>query len=145
MLLSSAREIHTLHLPYPMGALMKPTSSRSAARRIHVARSVIAVVLLLLAGAPALLAREWTFVGIPQPMEAEFIGMKNGGVVLQGSNGKSFEVPFTSFTPEDQKYLKLLEAGGGKIPAMEALGKPITSPRIMMWWSTRCRRDLSQR
>ena len=60
-------------------------------------------------------------------MEAEFVGMKNGGVVLQGPNGKNFEVPVTSFTPADQQYLKLLEKGGGQTSAPAPPGKPITS------------------
>ncbi len=71
------------------------------------------------------MAREWTFNGIPKPMEAEFVVMKNGGVVLMGPNEKSFEVPVTSFSPADQKYLKLLESGG-QLP-VDTSGKPITS------------------
>jgi len=95
---------------------MKPNISSPAAR---VAASFI---LLSCAG----MAREWSFTGIPKPMEAEFVAMKNGGVVLQGPNGKSFEVPITSFSPADQKYLRLLESGGGQAPA-DTSGKPVTS------------------
>lgn len=83
------------------------------------------LLTLLLGGAPALWARPWSFIGIPQPMEAEFVGMKNGGVVLQGPNGKNFEVPITSFSPADQRYLAMLEAGAGK-PLVADSGKPIT-------------------
>jgi len=85
------------------------------------------ILPLLLGSATVLGARPWSFIGIPQPMEAEFIGMKNGGVVLQGPNGKNFEVPVTSFPPADQQYLKLLEKGGGQTSALELPGKPITS------------------
>lgn len=91
-----------------------------------MANSAALFMILFAAGTPELQAREWNFVGIPKPMEAEFVAMKNGGVVLQGPNGKSFEVPFTSFTPADQKYLHALEANGGQPPASEP-GKPITS------------------
>ena len=105
---------------------MKRNVSSPAAR---IARSV-AVVLLSVTGTPELLARAWTFVGIPQPMEAEFVGMKNGGVVLQGPNGKSFEVPFSNFSPADQKYLRALEAAGGKTPVAETPGKPVASYTI---------------
>ena len=72
-------------------------------------------------------ARPWTFNGIPQPLEAEFVGMKDGGVVLQGPNGKSFEIPFTSFTPADQKYLRALDAAGGPVAVEATPGKPVTS------------------
>lgn len=93
---------------------MKSKASRPAA----------AAIFLLLAD--GLHAREWNFIGIPKPMEAEFVAMKNGGVVLEGPNGKSFEVPITSFTPADQKYLKAMESNGGQPPPPE-LGKPITA------------------
>ena len=96
---------------------MKPITPTTTAR--------VAAFAILLSSAG--MAREWTFTGIPKPMEAEFVAMKNGGVVLQGPNGKSFEVPLTSFSPADQKFLRLLEAGGGKAPAEETPGKPVTS------------------
>jgi hypothetical protein len=91
--------------------------------------SVVACLgLLLAAGAPAVFARQWTFPGVPQPLEAEFVAMKDGGVVLKGPNGKSFEVPFANFSPADQKYLKALEANGGVPPVEETTGQPVTSP-----------------
>lgn len=89
--------------------------------------SLATVVVMSVAGSSPLLARPWAFVGIPQPLEAEFVGMKDGGVVLQGPNGKSFEVPFSSFTPADQKYLRALEKGGTENSEVAAPGKPITS------------------
>ena len=108
----------------PYFQFMKPIPLESKSHRLS---AVLAAALLLAAGAPALLARPWTFTGIPQAVEAEFVGMKNGGVVLQGPNGKSFEVPLANFTPADQQYLRALEAGGGKAPTAENSGKPITT------------------
>lgn len=84
------------------------------------------LLFLLAASAPVLPARSWTFVGIPQPLEAEFVGMKDGGVVLRGPNGKSFEVPFSSFSAVDQKYLRALAAAAGPSPTT-APGKPVTA------------------
>lgn len=46
-------------------------------------------------------------------------------MVLQGPNGKSFELPFANFTPADQRYLTALAAG--ETPPAEAPGKPITT------------------
>lgn len=86
----------------------------------------LAASLLLAAISSSASAREWSFTGIPQPMEAEFVAMANGGVVLQGPNGKSFEVPLANFAPADQKYLRALQANGGKEPPPES-GKPIGS------------------
>ncbi|MEX1114571.1 MAG: glycosyl hydrolase [Akkermansiaceae bacterium] len=104
-------------------------SSPSAGRKNAIWPSLAATILpLLLASATALHARPWSFVGIPEPIEAELMGIKNGGVVLQGPNGKNFEVPITSFAPADQTYLRLLEAGTEQESAVENPGKPITSP-----------------
>lgn len=73
-------------------------------------------------------ARPWSFVGIPEPLEAEFVGMEKGGVVLRGPNGKSFEVPFANFSPADQAYLRALEAAS-KAPTATTTTKPLTSRR----------------
>lgn len=76
-------------------------------------------------------AREWKFAGIPKPLEADFVGMEQGAVVLRGPNGKSFEVPLANFSPEDQRYIRNLDAGieqsTNSTPASG--GKPITSRR----------------
>jgi len=85
-----------------------------------------ALLVCTLATAPTLQARQWSFVGIPEPMEAELIGIGNGGVVLQGPNGKNFEVPITSFSPADQSYLRLIEAGAGQEATIENPGKTTT-------------------
>ena len=50
--------------------------------------SVKCLLALWFATMPAV-ARPWTFVGIPEPHEADFVGMENGAVVLRGPNGKS--------------------------------------------------------
>lgn len=90
--------------------------------------SFVTTALLLLLGATSLsAARSWSFVGIPQPMEAEFIGMQNDAVVMQGPNGKNFEVPITSFAQADQLYLKQLEKEIQPSPAFTKPSKPVTS------------------
>jgi hypothetical protein len=73
-------------------------------------------------------ARPWSFVGIPEPLEAEFVGMEKGGVVLRGPNGKSFEVPFANFSPADQTYLRALEAGS-KVPVAAPTIRTLASRR----------------
>lgn len=95
---------------------MKPRSS-----------SIAAVAAAFLLALPCLSAREWKFTGIAKPFEAEFVGMENGAVVLQGPNGKSFEVPFGNFSPADQQYLKALEAGTKATGENAVPGKPVTS------------------
>jgi Glycosyl hydrolase catalytic core len=89
--------------------------------------SIAAVVSIILLASSSLPAREWKFNGIPKPFEAEFVGMENGGVVLRGSNGKSFEVPFGNFSPADQQYLKALDTAGKETGENAVPGKPITS------------------
>ncbi|GAA5122475.1 hypothetical protein JIN84_10065 [Luteolibacter yonseiensis] len=84
------------------------------------------IAFLSAAGIQRMPAREWTFTGIPTPVEAEFVAMKNGGVVLRGPNGKSFEIPFANFGAVDQKYLRAVEANGGQPPPPEP-GKPVTA------------------
>ncbi|RYD32522.1 MAG: hypothetical protein EOP87_12685, partial [Verrucomicrobiaceae bacterium] len=95
---------------------MKPRSS-----------SIAAVAAILLSALPAASAREWKFTGIAKPFEADFVGMENGAVVLQGPNGKSFEVPLGNFSPADQQYLKALEAGTKATGEDAVPGKPVTS------------------
>lgn len=85
------------------------------------------LILLLAAGISVLQAREWKFIGVSQSLEAEFVGMQNGAVVLTGPNGKSFELPFERFSPADQQYLHALEAGNRQTPGAFEPGKPITS------------------
>ena len=72
-------------------------------------------------------ARQWRFPGVPQPLEAEFVGMQNDAVVLQGENGKGFELPLDRFSPADQKYLRALAAALTPTPAPAGPGKPVTS------------------
>lgn len=78
---------------------------------------VIPTVFMFLAAMPVQ-AREWRFIGVPEPVEAEFVGMQKGAVVLRGGNGKSFELPFESFAPEDQRYLR--ELAGAHVPVAAA-------------------------
>jgi hypothetical protein len=60
-------------------------------------------------------------------MEAEFIGMSNDAVVLQGPNGKNFELPLTSFSPADQLYIKSLDRKIRETSAATGPAKPILS------------------
>ena len=78
-------------------------------------------------GSSPLVAKQWKFIGVPEPLEAEFVGMGNGAVVLQGTNGKSFELPFDRFSTEDQKYLRALEAANTPVTGVGGPGKPITN------------------
>jgi hypothetical protein len=86
------------------------------------------LLALWVATSPAI-ARPWKFVGIPEPHEADFVGMENGAVVLRGPNGKSFEVPFANFSPADQQYLRALEAGSKTPLAKVNPAKPLASRR----------------
>lgn len=67
---------------------------------------VLSLLTLLLTS--QLQAREWSFTGVDKTLEAEFVGMGNGYVVLKDSNGKSFEFPYANLSPADQKFLKTL-------------------------------------
>ena len=83
--------------------------------------------LLLTIIAPRLEARTWKFAGVSKTLEAEFVGMNNGWVVLQDVSGKSFEFAFENFVPADQQYLKSLDAAVKGKPAAKEAGKPNTS------------------
>jgi hypothetical protein len=95
--------------------------------RLTVCPVVVSALSLLLGASALFAARSWSFVGIPQPMEAEFIGMQNDAVVMKGPNGKNFEVPITSFAPADQLYLKQLEKEIQPTPAFSNSVKPVTN------------------
>jgi hypothetical protein len=86
-----------------------------------------AVLALLSCATTPLGARSWSFVGVPQPMEAEFMGMQNDAVVMRGPNGKNFEVPVTAFSRADQSYLKQLEKEILPSPAFSKPCRPVTS------------------
>ena len=95
----------------------------------HPSLAAVFVSLVSLACCSKGHARQWTFTGIPEPLEAEFVGMEKGAVVLRGPNGKSFEIPFASFAAADQRYLNQLDAASGQAPAAAGPAKPITSRR----------------
>lgn len=88
-------------------------------------KPVLIPLAALLVVSTAVEARMWTFSGIPDPVDAEFVALSNNMVVLQGANGKSCEVPLANFSPADQKYVIAL-ASGGKIPLPE---EPVAKPR----------------
>ena len=104
--------------------------SKSTATHQRNRRMTVFTALWILAAAavsPSLMARQWRFSGVPAPLEAEFIAMGNGAVVLQGANGKSFELPVERFSPEDQKFLRALAAANTPTPAPDHPGRPITN------------------
>lgn len=84
-------------------------------------------LFLLFLEAITLQAREWRFIGLNESLEAEFVGMEKGAVVLRGPNGKSFELPFERFSPEDQGFLRALAAADAPTPAAQGPAKPITA------------------
>lgn len=88
---------------------------------------VATAALFLTAACPLLTAREWRFPGVKDPLEAEFVGMANGAVVLRGTNGKSFELPFDRFSPDDQRSLRALANARTPGTAISQPPKPVTS------------------
>jgi hypothetical protein len=89
--------------------------------------ALLPALILLLLGTATLQAREWRFAGVDESLEAEFVGMGNGAVVLQGANGKSFELPIDRFSLEDQRYLRALDAANTPFTGVGGPGKPITN------------------
>lgn len=88
---------------------------------------ISAAIIVLAIHAPVLEAREWRFTGVSKVLEAEFVGMKNGWVVLRDTSGQSFEFALENFVAADQQYLRALEAGEKPTSTAKALGKPNTS------------------
>lgn len=69
---------------------------------------VLAVLCLTTLAITTSQARQWSFTGVDKKLEAEFVGMAKGYVVLKDSNGKSFEFPYANFSATDQQFLKTL-------------------------------------
>lgn len=61
--------------------------------------------------------REWTRASDGKKISAEFMGMKGDGVVqIKMANGKVFDVPLSSLSPEDNEFVKnLLKPGEGEM------------------------------
>lgn len=85
--------------------------------------------VLPLAAMAELSARQWHFEGIAEPVEADYVAMGNGFVVLRGGNGTSFEVPLDAFGKVDGQYVRTLAEGEAEEPAGLAPGKPVTTPK----------------
>ena len=68
-------------------------------------------------------ARTWKFSGVSKTLDADYVGMKNGWVVLKDGSGKSFEFAVENFTPEDQQYLRSLAIAEKQGPAAKEVGK----------------------
>lgn len=88
-----------------------------------VFKSAAFAIFLFATSTPELQARSWKFTGVSVELEAEFVGMSNGWVVLQDTKGKSFELDFDNFSPADQQFIRAITQ-----PVTDtATGKPVTS------------------
>ncbi len=75
--------------------------------------------VVVFGGDAGLEARQWVFPGVEEPVEAEFVSMGNGYVILRGANGKSFELPLANFSEADRMFVSLLGDGtSGEAAAM---------------------------
>lgn len=88
-------------------------------------RTVWTLCAAALMSTPCLEARQWTFKGVADPVEAEFVGESNGYVVFKGHNGMSFELPLANLSPADQQFIRALggKGGGG---AFDGFGRAVT-------------------
>lgn len=96
--------------------------------RLLTMRFMVRVLGCVFALAAPLAARTWKFPSVSEPLEAEFVGMANGMVVLRGANGTSCEIPFANFSKSDQEYLRGLTGQASPANAADpAASKPVTS------------------
>lgn len=75
--------------------------------------------------------REWTRASDGRKISAEFAGMKDEGIVkIKMANGQIFEVPLTGLSPEDNAYVKEVNAkmAGGGTAAPAAGGEKAVVP-----------------
>ena len=56
-------------------------------------------------------ARCWLIQGVPDPVEAERVGMAKGFVILRAAGGASTEVPLERFSRADRRYLAAVADG----------------------------------
>src|SRR5690606_17839436 len=78
-------------------AVMKDPVHRSVRPFPRMVFGKLLRCVLPLAAMAELSARQWHFEGIAEPVEADYVAMGNGFVVLRGGNGTSFEVPLGAF------------------------------------------------
>ena len=84
-------------------------------------QTILPLALCWLATHSDLLARQWSLVGIPNPVSAEYIGMHAGQVMLQSPDGRQSEFPLSRFSAADQDHLRFL--AGSQLPSSTAHGK----------------------
>ncbi len=100
--------------------------TRAPRRPFARPRACLTAAAALLACAGSLRARQWSFTNVPDPVEAEFVALRNDYVVLTGANGTSSEVPLAAFRPADRQFIRLLTAGAGGRQPLRAPDKPVT-------------------
>lgn len=84
---------------------------------------IVAVVLLLLTCASRGEVREWTRATDGRKITAEFVAMKDANTVtIKMQNGRNFDVPLSSLSPEDGVYAK--EAAAKMAGASGSTGAP---------------------
>lgn len=93
-------------------------------KRFGFALTLVAPSLLTLAG--GLQAREWSDASGSIKVDAEYVGQKDGAVILRKPDGKLATVLIDKLSPADQQFVKTLPAtlGGGRPEAPAVAEKP---------------------
>jgi tetratricopeptide (TPR) repeat protein len=94
-------------------------------------RLSIALAFVALSGG-SLAAREWSDTTGQIKVEAEYVGQKDGAVILRKPDGELAKVQISKLSPADQQYVKTLPAVvvGGRVEQPAAAEKPAATDRF---------------
>ena len=106
-----------------------PPVMHPAPWKMNSSRTLPTALLCWIAALSALVARPWTFVGNPTHVEAEYVGMTDGKVMLKSPDGRERGFPLARFSPADQDFVR--SQAGSQFPASGSPAKPETVANLV--------------
>ena len=94
--------------PAPALGVCACPSGRCLCGRCSLLKRALSLIVAFCLLAPAALARQWTARGGGFTVEAEFVELKDGNVILKQNDGKLLRIPLEKLSPDDVDYVNAL-------------------------------------
>ncbi|MCU0796748.1 MAG: glycosyl hydrolase [Akkermansiaceae bacterium] len=92
-------------------------------------KSVLPLILLSWVVTTVAEGRCWLIQGVPDPVEAEFVGSAKGFVILRAPGGASSEVPLSRLSAADRRYVERLVDDQAAPVALTPSARPLGGKR----------------